>query len=115
MRRPQTAGGSSSPSSPPHFQPGELAKSHPLLVAALANSKWEDGTPKKAGELLIHCYSKVLYATLRLKGTGYQLQVEVPELLLVNDAVEAALALETPPWEENLYDKAVAPKKGKGT
>lgn len=115
MRKPNPESGSNSTTSPPHFPVGELGKSHPLLAAALANSMWEDGSKKRPAEILIHAFNRTLYATLRLRGTGYQVQVEVPEALLVYDALEAVLALENPPWEVNEYDKVVSSKKTKNT
>jgi hypothetical protein len=113
MRRPQNTGGDGSKLSPPHYDAGELAKSHPRLAEALTKSTWEDGTPKRPAEVLIHCIGRSLFATLKLKGTGYQLQVEVPEPLLVYDALEAVLSLETPPWQDNPWDIVPKAKKGK--
>lgn len=113
MRKPQTVDGSAPNTSPPHCNPGELAKHHPKLADALARSTWEDGTPKRPAEILLSVKGRSMFATLRLKGTGYQLEVELPDPLLIWDALEAVLSLETVPWAVNEWDAVPTPKKGK--
>lgn len=113
MRKPKTADGSGSTSSPPHCNPGELAKHHPRLADALAKSTWEDGSPKRPAEIVLSVKGRALFATLKLRGTGYMLEVEVPDPMLVWDALEAVLSLEEPPWQANEWDLIPTGKKGK--
>lgn len=113
MRKPEKSGSQVGASTPPHANPGELARQAPRVAESLTRSTWEDGTKKKPAELLLKIRGNAWYAVLKLIGTGLQVEVEIPEPLLVFEALEAVLALETVPWTDNEYDWGLPKTKQK--
>ena len=115
MQLPQMANTNVGASSPPHAESSELARSHPRLAEAFTSSIWSDGTSKKPARLSLSIYGRRWVAQLDLIGTGLMVRVELPDPVLLYDALEAVLSLETVPWEKNPYLDVTPPRKGKKT
>lgn len=112
---PEMAAGGNQLPSPPHCDCAEFAKTHPRLAEAFVASVWSDGSPKKPARLSLGIYGRRWIAQLDLVGTGLMLRVEIPDPVLIYDALEGLLNMETVPWEKNPYlDAKPAGKAKKG-
>jgi hypothetical protein len=114
VKLPQAAAGDGAAPTPPHADPGEFGKAHPLLAEAFVSSSWSDGTPRRPARLSISPFNRRWYAQLDLVDIGLMVRVEIPDPLLAFDALEGVLSLENVPWEVNTWVKKKSDGKGKG-
>jgi hypothetical protein len=88
-----------------------LKKDYPRLYDALASAAYEDGTKKGPGMLILKPRGRVLSLTLKVEGSGLMMRCEGDTWAASLKALDALLATDTPPWEEDPYTVVKGPKK----
>lgn len=100
--------------SPPHFIDPSMKREYPRLYDAMASSCYEDGSRKGAGLLIIKPRSRTLSLTLKVDGSGLMLRCEGDSWVAALKALDALLAADPCPWEEDPYHVTKTPGKRKG-
>lgn len=109
-RKPEPGG--SGNAKPPHADPGPFGSDYPALAWYLCASSWPDDTAKMPGKVEVGAFFGKWQVTLKVPGLGLMLRLEVPSPDLAYEALDAALRLEQPPWQQDLWSRAPDSKKG---
>ena len=101
-------------SSLPHCHCPDFASRHRATAAYWWASVWPDGTKKKVARLSFWVTQQgVLQVQFQLTGTGLMVRLDLPDPLLVWDALEGVLGQVPVPWQVDPFLPADEPHEGK--
>jgi hypothetical protein len=96
-----------------HFLDPLLKKEYPRLYDALGSAAYEDGSRKGPGMLIVKPRGHGLSLTLKVEGSGLMIRCEGETWQAALKALDALLATDTPPWEDDPYTVSKVPKRKK--
>lgn len=96
-----------------HYLDPLFKKDYPHLYDAMASAAYEDNSRKGAGLLIIKPRARMLSLTLKVDGSGLMIRCEGETFAAALKALNALLATEAPPWEEDPYTVSKGPSKRK--
>ena len=76
----------------------KFQKAYPTVWDYVVQSKWDDGTPRETGSIMIFVQDGCFKGMLRDKDAGCVLWVAAPSIFGVLEAMEAAVSSPTADW-----------------